>query len=61
MTNRIAMVVHTPSSVEQEEIVYRNEQDFVCPPQKVRERQKCPWCPRVACRALSGVGECQSL
>lgn len=53
MTNCVAMVVHIPSSVEWEEIVYRN---FTCPPQKVKGRQTRSPCPGAACRALSRVG-----
>lgn len=56
MTSCIAMVVHTPSSVEQEELVYRNEQDFTCPSQKVKGSQTRSPCPGAACRALGGVG-----
>lgn len=59
MTNCIAMVVHPPSSVEQEERIYRNKQDFVCPPQKVRGRQKCPRCPGAAWGGCGGARPCE--
>jgi len=49
------MVVRTPSSVEQEEIGCRNEQDFFFPPQKVRGRQKRPGVPGAGRRARSGA------
>lgn len=56
MTSCIAMVVHTPSSVEQEELVYGNEQDFTCPSQKVKGSQTRSPCPGAVHRALGGVG-----